>query len=371
MKSNRRRIGKLREVKVDIANYSFLINGVAGVGKTTTVSEIAVKKYGVDGYLLLTIGAEPMPEHIGNIYNERVADWSDLEDAIESICEYKNEDYPDLRIVGIDSIDEIFRLAENEVILKHNRKYPDKRTETIKSAFGGYQAGENMVINMVIETIFKLKDYNICPWFIGHTKTKNKVDQISEIEFEQITSNLDNKYYTAIKDKVSVVMCAYMEREMSDLQDVKDAFTKKNKTVGKIASEKRMVTFRDEEYAIDVKSHLKHIVSKCELDSDIIIKELEDAIRKQAEIFHGVKTDEQIEEIKVEQAKAVAEEPIKTASTVDLLQVKTDTLEVIKGNLGKLDMTKLQEIMGRYGIADFQDVEKIEMDCLDEIMALI
>lgn len=367
----RRKVGKLREVKVDIANYSYLINGIAGVGKTTTVSEIAVKKYGVEGYLLLTIGAEPMPEHIGNIYNERVADWSDLEDAIESICEYKNEDYPELRVVGIDSIDEVFRLAENEVILRHNRKHQDKRTDTIKSAFGGYQAGENMVINMVIETLFKLRDYGICPFFIGHTKTKNKTDQISEIEFEQITSNLDNKYYTAIKDKVSVVMCAYMEREMEDLQTVKDAFTKQNKQVGKIKSEKRMVTFRDEEFAIDVKSHLKHIIPKCELDSDIIIKELEEAIRKQAEMFHGEKTDEQIEEKKVEQAKQMAEEPIKTASTVDVVQVKTDKLETIKGNLSKLDMTELQKIMTEYGISDFQDVEKISMECLDTILELI
>lgn len=365
----RRRVGKLREVKVDIANYSYLINGVGGIGKSTTVSEVAVKKYGVKGYLLLTVGQEPVPEHIGNIYNERVVDWDDLEDAIDSICEYKDEDYPDLRIVGIDSVDEVFRLAEKKVIELHNRKFPEKRTDTIKSAFGGFQAGENKVVDIVVSTLFKLRDYNICPWFIGHTKTKNKVDQILDIEFEQITSNLDNKYYNAIKDKVAVVMCAYMERQMTDLQTAKDAFTKKNKQIGKIASEKRMVTFRDEEYAIDVKSHLKHIVPKCELDSDVIIKELEEAIRKQSEMFHGVKSDKEIEEKKMEQEKEQAE-PIK-APKIDELELKTEKLDKIKSNIQRLDMTKVQPIMQEYSVADFTNIEIIPMECLDSILELL
>lgn len=366
----RRKIGKLREVKVDIANYSYLINGIGGIGKTTTVTEIGVKKYGVDGYLLLTVGQEPQPEHIGNIYNERVVDWDDLEEVIDTICEYRDEDYPNLRIVGIDSVDEVFRLAERKVIEMHNRKYPDKRTDTIKSAFGGFQAGENKVVDMVVSTLFRLRDYNICPWFIGHTKTKNKVDQILDIEFEQITSNLDSKYYNAIKDKVAVVMCAYMEREMVDLKTAKDAFTKKNKQIGKIASEKRMVTFRDEEYAIDVKSHLKHITPKCELNSDTIIEELEKAIRKQSEMFHGEKTEQEIEEKKIEQVKQQIEESIYIPKSNEL-EIKTEKLDKIKANIQRLDMTKVQPIMSKYNVIDFTNIEIIDMKCLDEILELL
>lgn len=368
----RRRIGKMREVKVDIANYSYLINGVGGIGKTTTVSEIAKKKYGTEGYILITVGQEPQPEHIGGIYNERAVDWDDLEEIIETICDYRDEDYPELRIVGIDSVDEVFRLAERKVIELHNRKYPDKKTDTIKSAFGGYQAGEDKVVDMVVSTLFRLRDYNICPWFIGHTKSKNKSDQILDIEYEQITSNLNNKYYNAIKDKVAVVMCAYMEREMVDLKTAKDAFTKQMKQIGKIASEKRMVTFRDEEYAIDVKSHLKHIVPKCELDSDVIIKELEDAIRKQSEIFHGESTAEELERKKEKQNKELEDKVIEQKEKQeDNPEVKQEKLDKIKENMANLDVSKLQAIMSEYKIIDFTNIDVIPMAALDAILELI
>ena len=138
MAKARRQIGTIREVKLDLASYSYLINGVAGVGKTTTVTEIGQKEYGVDGYLLLTIGQEPEPDHIGNVWQERATDWDDLEEIIETICEYKDEDYPKLRMVGIDSVDEVFRLAEQKVIELHNKKItnPTDKITTIKSAFG-------------------------------------------------------------------------------------------------------------------------------------------------------------------------------------------------------------------------------------------
>lgn len=369
----RRRIGKITEVKVDIANYSYMMNGIAGVGKTTTVSEIATQEYGQDGYILLTIGQEPQPSHIGGIYNERAVDWDDLEDIIDTICDYKDEDYPNLRMVGIDSVEEVFRLCEEKVIQLHNRKYPDKKTTTIKSAFGGYQAGENMVVNMVSNTLFKLRDYNISLFFIGHTKTKNKRDDILDVEYEQITSTLDNKYYNCIKDKVNVVMCAYVERQMNDLETVKDAFTKKNKQVGKIASEKRVVSFRDEEYAIDVKSHFKYIDPKCDLDAGTIIKTLKSAIKSEAESRGGKPmTDKQIEDKKKEQFEELEQQVVEQKQKQeDTIEKKQEKLDKIKGNFDNLDMVKLQDIMKEFNIADFTDVEKISTEALDKILELI
>jgi len=374
MAKARRHIGTVREVKMDLASYSYLINGVAGVGKTTTVTEIGQKEYGVDGFLLLTVGQEPEPDHIGNVWNERATDWDDLEEIIETICEFKDEDYPKLRMVGIDSVDEVFRLAEKKVVELHNKKatnLADKAT-TVKSCFGGFQAGENKVLDLVSTTLFKLRDYGISPFFIGHTKSKNKKDQMLDIEFEQITSNLDNKYYNCIKDKVNIVMCAYIEREMTDLETMKDAFSKKQKQVGKISNERRVVSFRDEEYAIDVKSHLKYIVPKCELDSDVIIKELKEAIKKQSESFHGKESNKEIAEKIEVQAEAQTHRKVgKKVEVVDETAIKEDKLNKIKSNLAKLDMAKLQKIMVDNSLKDFNDVNTISMKVLDEILELI
>lgn len=368
----RRKIGTIREVKVDIGSYSYLINGTAGIGKTTTVCEIGQKEFGVNGFLLLTIGKEPEPVHIGNLWNEIANDWDDLEEIIDTICKYKNEDYPELKMIGYDSVDEIFRLAESKVIELHNKKVtnPTDKIDTIKSAFGGFQAGENKVLDMVSSLLFKIQDYGITPFFIGHTKQKNRTDLLTEIEFEQVTSNLNNKYYNCIKDKVNIVMCAYMEREFNDVSTMKDAFTKKNKEVGAIASEKRVVSFRDESYAIDVKSHLKYICPKCDLDSNIIIKELKEAMKKEAQRFSGnALTDEEIQK----QAKQEREEQSKKIVTpkIDESALKEEKLDNIKANLSQIDMSQLQTIMKEYSITSFGDSSVIPMECLDKIIALI
>lgn len=365
----RRKIGKIREVKVDLASYTYLMNGVAGIGKTTTVCEIGQKEFGVNGFLLLTIGEEPEPEHIGNLLHDRAVDWDDLDEIVDTIIKYKNEDYPELRMVGIDSVDEIFRLAENHVIKLHNKKVtnPSDRIDTIKKAFGGFQAGENKVVDLVTTTLFKLRNSGISLFFIGHTKQKNKVDQITDIEFEQITSNLDNKYYNCIKDKVNIVMCSYMERVFRDIESRKDAFSKKQKNVGAIESEKRVVVFRDDDNIIDTKSHLKYICPKCELSSDVIISELKSAMKKQSELYHGGATDVEIEE----KAKAQREEFTSKTIVIDDTKAKEEKLSKIKANLSKLDMTKLQGIMVKYGVSNFNDASAISTECLDEILAII
>lgn len=370
MAKAKRKIGKIREVKVDLASYTYLINGVGGIGKTTTVCEIGQKEFGVDGFLLLTIGKEPEPEHIGNLWQETAEDWDDLEEIIDTLIEDKITEYPNLRMIGIDSVDEVFRLAEEKVVELHNKKVvnPTDKIETIGQAFGGFQRGNNKVVDLVTSTLFKLKENGISIFFIGHTKQKNKIDQLSEVEFEQITSNLDNKYYNCIKDKVNIVMCATYERKFTDVKTRKDAFTKTQKDIGVIESEKRIVHFRDDGFAIDTKSHLRYIVDKCELNSDLIIKELKEAMKKQSGLYHGELSEEEL----IHKAEKQREEFVaKEGKKVNDIEVKEQKLEQIKSNIAKLDMTQLQPIMSKYGVTSFEDASKIDMECLDEIIELI
>lgn len=300
----RRKVGIRKEVKVDFANYCYLFNGIAGIGKTTLSYEVGKKLYGEDGVMILTIGQEPEPDHLGGILADRATDWTDLTNIVEDLIEYKNVDYKDLRIIAIDTVDEVFRLAENEVVDTFNASVDaPKRVKSIKQAYGGFQAGENKVVDLVVSTLFKLRDAGYCLFFIGHTKQKNKKDIMLDIEYEQLTSNIEAKYYNAIKDKVNVVACAYIEREMNDIETVKDAFSKKDKTVGKIASEKRVIVFRDEEYAIDVKSHFVDIEPKVDFDVDIFIDTILTAIKKQRERYHGKTSDEEMKEIKTKQSE--------------------------------------------------------------------
>lgn len=355
------RIGMITKVSRGIESYTYLMNGVAGIGKTTTVCEIGQKKFGLYGFLLMTLGAEPKPKHIGNLWNDVVEDWDTLEEHIDDICDNKDsDDYKDLKMIGFDSIGELFRMAEARVVEEYNLSVkPADRVKTINGAYGGFQKGNNRAIDLVSSLIVKIENAGISMFFIGHTKQKNKTDLMTDLEYEQITSDVDNKYYNAIKDRVNIVMCAYMERELVDLQTRKDAFSKKEKQVGTIASEKRVVSFKDESYAIDLKCHLKYMTSKCDLNSDIIIKELEDAIQKQANDFGG-------ETISREEL-TVAEKIVKdTKPKVD----KQAIVDEIKNNLSKINMPELQLIMKKYSFANFNDVDSIDEKALLEIQKL-
>lgn len=356
------RIGKIRKVSKGIESYTYLMNGIAGIGKTTTVCELGIKKFGQYGFLLFTLGAEPEPDHIGNLWNEVVDEWDVLEEDIDTIIENKDtEDYKDLKMLGMDSIGELFRLAEKKVIEEYNKTItnPSDRVKTINGAYGGFQKGNNRAIDLVSNLIVKIRRAGLSIFFIGHTKQKNKTDLLTELEYEQITSDVDNKYYNCIKDRVNVVMCAYMEREMVDLQTRKDAFSKKEKQIGTIASEKRVVSFRDESYAIDLKCHLKHICDKCELNSDVLIKELESAISQQIDDFGGESTTK--------------EEAVKERKSTKELSDKEKQVIVdeIKNNLAKIDMTALQSIMKTYEFSNFNDVSIISTKALKEIQSLI
>lgn len=342
----RRKVGKRKEVMVDFASYCYLFNGIAGIGKTSLSYEVGKTLYGEDGIMILTIGQEPEPAHLGNILSDRAKIWSDLSEMIEDLVEYRTTDYKDLKLIAIDTVDEVFRLAEQEVLDLYNSTVViDKRVKSIKQAFGGFQAGENKVVDIVVSTLFKLRDAGYGIFFIGHTKTKNKKDPMTDIEFEQLTSNLEAKYYTAIKDKVNVVCSAYIERQMNNLETVKDAFSKKEKQVGRIASEKRVIVFRDEEYAIDVKSHFEYIEPKIEFSAPVFIETVLTAIKKQHDKFHGESTVAEMEVIKERQQEKVAEieeeleedepHPITETSETDIIEdIVSDVdknKELIKG----------------------------------------
>ena len=63
-----------------------------------------------------------------------------------------------------------------------------------------------MVNDSIKEQVMKLQNAGYSILGIGHTKTKLKEDVLTKVQFEQLTCNLDNKYYNALKDKVNLVV---------------------------------------------------------------------------------------------------------------------------------------------------------------------
>ena len=274
-----RKYGKTYQMSKKFEDYSYIINGVGGIGKTTLVYEIGKLVTGSnEGTFIITCGGENKPKHIPDAFGDVAPDFKTFVAIVKELCTNK-EAYPDTKFVAIDSLDEYARIVEDYVVAEWNASCElNERAKSIKQAYKGYQAGENRATNLMIQQVMKLQDAGYSILEIGHTKTKTKEDTITKVQFEQLTCNLDNKYYNALKDKVNLVAMCYFENTIDNIEEKKNAFTKKIDKVGELVDRKRVMVFADDDNAIDCKSHFEYIVSKIDFSASNFIKSVEDAI---------------------------------------------------------------------------------------------
>jgi hypothetical protein len=201
----------------------------------------------------------------------------------------------------------------------------NERVKSVSQAYKGYQKGETRACDLMIQQVMKLQAAGYSILEIGHTKTKLKEDIISKVQFEQLTCNLDNKYYNALKDKVNLVAMCYWENVVENIEEKKNAFTKKMDKVGELTDRKRVMVFADDDNAIDTKTHFEYITHKIDLSAEGFIKAVEEAIamkiasEKSAATTpvakQRVKESEPVEETKIEEdileqeAEIIEEDP--------------------------------------------------------------
>lgn len=379
-----RKCGKINKMSTKFENYSYIINGVAGVGKTTLAYEIGKQIAGNDeGTFIITLGKEPEPKHIPNAFYDIAPDFKTLLGIVKELCENKAE-YPYTKFVAFDSLDELFRIAENYVVKEWNDSCKiEERAKTIKQAYKGYQAGENRVCDLVIQTLGRLTDAGYSLIEIGHTKVKSKTDIFTDVTYEQITCNLDNKYYNTVKDKVNLIATCYLEKTIENIEEKKNAFTKKMDKVGNLTSEKRVIVFRDDDMAIDTKSHFKHIVPKVEFSTANFIKAVEDAITAEIAENNGQtvttvstpKVEETITENEVPFDEDVVEhtetnntDEETTTSNIDKSALMDDIRARFK-SAGKETKAQVKAILIEKGSGKLDD--SLSIDVLNEISAIL
>lgn len=338
--------GKKNKINLDPLSYNLMLMGESGIGKTTIIKQYCEKLAGEDGYLFLEIGKEDGANAIEGIVYETCEDWDKFEEVIDDIVENKTSDYPDLKVVAIDTYDELFRIAEPEVIRMHNNENPDKPAKTIKSAFGGFQAGEDKTIEIILDKLWSLKTVGVSFIPIGHTKSKNVDDPVTGESYVQLTTNLSQKYFNALKTKVHFLGVAAIDREIvKEKTGKKDIVTKKEILRSVVKDESRKITFRDDNFVIDSKSRFADIVDEIPMNVDELIKAVKDAILKE----HS-KSNRTLEQSKAEQEKEEAENLKKIAKAEEETKVKKELntiisqiTDFIKEN--KTDMSVIKPIL--------------------------
>ena len=313
------KFGRKNEVQINPLKYNLALIGESGIGKTTVIKEYCEKLAGEDGYIFLELGKEDGESAISGLNYVTCTDWDSeynednntigFNTFIEDVVENKATDWKDLKVVVIDTMDELCALSEQEVIRMHNRENPQKRAKSINSCFGGFGAGLDKTIEIMLDALWSLKTVGVSFIVIGHTKSRTLQDPVTGEEYTQLTSNMTQKYFNAIKTKVHFLGVAAVDREI-----VKERTGKKNIVTGKeiqksvIKDETRWITFRDDNYTIDSKSRFADIVDRIPLDADELVKALTDAIKAEA-----AKSGVDIKTLEKAQAKAAKAEAKRVA----------------------------------------------------------
>ena len=337
------------------------------------IKEYCEKLVGEDGYMFLVMGKEDGADALQGINSEPCEDWDKFDDVITDITENKTSDYPELKVIVIDTYDELFAIAEPEVISMHNRDNSDKPVKSIKQAFGGFQGGEDKTVEIVLDKLWALKKVGVSFVVIGHTKSRNIDDPVTGQSYVQLTTNMPQKYFNALKTKVHFLAVAAIDREfVKEKTGKKDIITKKDVTRNVVKNEARKITFRDDNFVIDSKSRFADIVDEIPLDADSFIKAIQDAIF--AEHSKGNKS---LEQTKKEQEKAnkdklkiIAETEEKAKNDKKLGNIIGEITEFIKENRSEMKTIKpLLDKSKELGFANPKVIDNI--GDAEKVLALI
>ena len=137
-----RKFGKINEMSERFEDYSYIINGVGGIGKTTLVFEIGKIVTGSnEGTFIITCGGENKPKHIPGAFGDVAPDFKTFCAIVKELCDNK-EAYPYTKFIAIDSLDEFARICENFVVAEWNATCDiNERANSIAQAYKGYQKG--------------------------------------------------------------------------------------------------------------------------------------------------------------------------------------------------------------------------------------
>lgn len=342
-------------IMIDNPEHLYLTDDFIVTHNTTLIKEVCEKTAGRDGYIVFDVGREDGTKAISGIVAETVTTFEHqldddgnklpkyegtkgvgVMDVVDDIIEYKDEYYKDLKVVVFDTLDELINITENYVVdlanKENRRKGKPADVSTINEAFGGFMRGQDRVIEEILKVKDRLNAIGVQFWFVGHTKMRTKTDPLTQAEYDSFTTNLPQRYFVAFKDKLHFLGVIVMDRQID--KTIEKQFGH-SVTKGILSNEKRIINFRDDNYAIDSKSRFADIEPTIEYGADNFIQAIEDAIEKERNADNTVNTEKLEKERKSEEekeAKKIKEATISKIKNenIDEDELKTKALNEIK-----------------------------------------
>ena len=375
--------GQKNHVKLDPLAYNICLLGESKVGKTTLIKEVCEKLAGSDGYMFLECGQERGADAIEGINYINCPEWqmdydeltnsAGFEDVCDDIIDNKTTDYTDLKVVIIDTYDQLINLAEDESKRLWNRDNPDKRTNSINAAWGGFGKGEKKAIELMFNKIAELRSVGVSTIIIGHIKTKDISDPVSGETYQILTSDQQQNYFNALKKNLHFLGLAYIDRQIiKEKTGKKNIVTNKEEQVNKVKGESRKIKFRDDNFCVDSGSRFAEIIDEIDLDADQFITALTDAIKaeqsKSGKTLEQSKAEQEAEEDKRLKEIAKAEQDKKENKKLE--DVVAKITDYIKAN--KSNMDKIKPIIAKAKELGYENPTMIDkIDDAKEVLTLI
>lgn len=276
--------GKRSSISESLNDYSIMLCGESGIGKTTVISRLCEMEFGEDGYMLLNTGDEDGVSAIDDVTYEDIPTYKKYVEVCNDIIKNKKTDYPNLKVIIIDTLDQLIKAAENYAIEDWNRSNMGsknfKPAKSLNSVEGGFGAGYDVVFNLIYDKVRALDKVGVKTWYVCHSKTKDIVDPLTSSSYTTLTSNMPQRYFNDFKTKVHVVGVACIDRTIDTVgTGRKNIINHQEITVNKVKEETRQIVFRDDSYSVDSKSRFAGIVDRISLDAKELQKALKDAIK--------------------------------------------------------------------------------------------
>lgn len=278
------KFGKKNKVSENLEDYNICILGESGIGKTTLMVQTCQKLFGEDGYMILNMGKEDGIDCIDGASYEDIPNYKIFDAITRDIIANKDTDYPDLKVLVSDTLDQLFELVEPEAIRRWNVENQGKKdfipSKTLNQSWGSFGRGEDKVLEIILNRMWELKKVGVAFWSCGHVKTREILDPLTGQTYTSLSTNMMQKYFNGIKTKMHVVGMACIDREIiKESTGRQNVVTKKDITKNKVVAESRKIIFRDDDYGVDSKSRFANIIDQIPLDTDEFIKALKDAIK--------------------------------------------------------------------------------------------
>ena len=345
------------QVKCDIGSYIHYWRGIKKSGKTTLFYELVKKQYGdLNKGLLIAIGSEIGYQALDGLVYVETPTWADLLEVVEDLVENKADN--EFKVIGLDTADEMIKLAKQEVI-RLNKKKTGNIAE-FNACLGGYGAPRDKVNELVDDVLARLRSAGYGLVIIGHTKIKD-VHEKNGDTYQKLGSNLNEDFDNIFANKADIIMVIYSEKEIDENKHISDV--------------QRYMYFRTDGF-VDAGGRFTNIPAKVPYGADNYIAAFEQAVKG---AINGDVSDKEIAKRKkkeVEERDKAAEEFVKEVKKAkadeDLESNRQSYLDIISTNFPSADKDlkdKAKAMLKDAGASKFSDSD-LDINTLKTISEL-